>query len=67
MDIDTLASKHHWVHGSMNKPFTLIVALYLSEQTSLDLAVKEIVSVVNEAYYGGDNERDLGTSQVPIK
>lgn len=59
MDIDTLASKNHWVHGSMNKPFTLIVALYLSEQTSLDLAVKEIISVVNEAYYGGDSEREL--------
>ncbi|KAL5363936.1 hypothetical protein BJX96DRAFT_156471 [Aspergillus floccosus] len=62
MDIDTLATKHNWVHGSMNKPFTLIVALYMSEQTSLDLAVKEIVSVINEIYYGGEPGGDLEES-----
>lgn len=60
MDIDALATKHNWVHGSMNKPFTLIVALYMSQQTSLDLAVREIISVINEVYYGGEPGKDLG-------
>ncbi|KAG2420613.1 hypothetical protein HFD88_000226 [Aspergillus terreus] len=62
MDIDALATKHNWVHGSMNKPFTLIVALYMSQQTSLDLAVKEIISVINEVYYGGEPGKDLEES-----
>ncbi|KAF9887612.1 hypothetical protein FE257_009825 [Aspergillus nanangensis] len=62
MELDTLATKQHWVHGSMNRPFTLIVALYLAEQTSLDIAVKEIVSVINEIYYGGESAFDLEES-----
>ncbi|KAF7595443.1 hypothetical protein BBP40_006065 [Aspergillus hancockii] len=53
-----LATTHHWVQGSMNKPFTSIITLYMSQQLALELAVREIVSVVNEVYYGGDSDLD---------
>jgi hypothetical protein len=56
--LDSLATSHHWVHGSMTKPFTSIITLYMGQQLALELAVREIVSVVNEVYYGGDS--DLG-------
>ncbi|KAE8390574.1 hypothetical protein BDV23DRAFT_172211 [Aspergillus alliaceus] len=56
--LDTLAMDHHWVHGSMTRPFTAIVTLYMGQQLALELAVQEIVSVVNEVYYGGDSDLD---------
>ncbi|KAE8160632.1 hypothetical protein BDV40DRAFT_289958 [Aspergillus tamarii] len=56
--LDTLATEHGWVHGSVTKPFTAIVTLYMGQQLALELAVQEIVSVVNEVYYGGDSDLD---------
>ncbi|KAB8240006.1 hypothetical protein BDV35DRAFT_374879 [Aspergillus flavus] len=56
--LDTLATDHGWVHGAVTKPFTAIVTLYMGQQLALELAVQEIVSVINEVYYGGDS--DLG-------
>ncbi|KAB8257429.1 hypothetical protein BDV32DRAFT_140384 [Aspergillus pseudonomiae] len=56
--LDALATDHGWVHGSVTKPFTAIVTLYMSQQLALELAVQEIVSVINEVYYGGDSDLD---------
>ncbi|KAE8376528.1 hypothetical protein BDV26DRAFT_234176 [Aspergillus bertholletiae] len=56
--LDTLATSHGWVRGSVTKPFTAIVAHYMAQQLSLELAVQEIVSVVNEVYYGGESDLD---------
>ncbi|KAE8145276.1 hypothetical protein BDV25DRAFT_170669 [Aspergillus avenaceus] len=56
--LDALATNYHWVHGSMTKPFTSIITLYMSQQLALEPAVFEIVSVVNEVYYGGESDLD---------
>ncbi|BAE59439.1 unnamed protein product [Aspergillus oryzae RIB40] len=56
--LDTLATDHGWVHGAVTKPFTAIVTLYMGQQLALELAVQEIVSVINEVYYGGDSDLD---------
>ncbi|KAB8214117.1 hypothetical protein BDV33DRAFT_183340 [Aspergillus novoparasiticus] len=56
--LDTLAIDYGWVHGAVTKPFTAIVTLYMGQRLALEIAVQEIVSVINEVYYGGDS--DLG-------
>lgn len=50
--LDTLATQKSWVQGSLQKPFTSIVTLYMHEQLSLDEAVREITTVIKNVYYG---------------
>ncbi|RAL16513.1 uncharacterized protein BO97DRAFT_136436 [Aspergillus homomorphus CBS 101889] len=54
--IDALATANNWVHGAPTRPFTGIVSLYMADQLSAETAAREIVSVINELYYGGDSE-----------
>ena len=51
-EIDTLATQKSWAQGSLQKPFTSIVTLYMHEQLSLEQAVREITGVINNVYYG---------------
>ncbi|RAH74624.1 uncharacterized protein BO66DRAFT_467894 [Aspergillus aculeatinus CBS 121060] len=52
--IDALATANDWVQGSPTRPYTGIVSLYMADQLSAETAAREIVSVINEMYYGGD-------------
>lgn len=56
-EIDTLATQKSWVQGSLQKPFTSIVTLYMHEQLSLDQAVHEITNVIKDVYY---SDGDVG-------
>ncbi|PYI30438.1 hypothetical protein BP00DRAFT_202844 [Aspergillus indologenus CBS 114.80] len=53
--IDALATANNWVQGSPTRPYTGIVSLYMADQLSAETAAREIVSVINEMYYGGDS------------
>ena len=53
--IDALATANDWVQGSPTRPYTGIVSLYMADQLSAETAAREIVSVINEMYYGGDS------------
>ncbi|PYH41841.1 uncharacterized protein BP01DRAFT_159672 [Aspergillus saccharolyticus JOP 1030-1] len=53
--IDVLATANDWVQGSPTRPYTGIVSLYMADQLSAETAAREIVSVINAMYYGGDS------------
>ncbi|KAK1139577.1 hypothetical protein N8T08_000650 [Aspergillus melleus] len=50
-ELDTIATQKSWAQGSLQKPFTSIVTLYMHEQLSLDQAVREITNVIKNIYY----------------
>ncbi|PLB54361.1 hypothetical protein P170DRAFT_373340 [Aspergillus steynii IBT 23096] len=56
--IDTLATQKSWAQGSLQKPFTSIVTLYMHEQLALEHAVRELTGVINNIYYGNGNVDD---------
>ena len=57
-ELDTIATQKSWAQGSLQKPFTSIVTLYMHEQLSLDQAVREITNVIKNIYYA---DGDVGT------
>ncbi|KAH8428832.1 uncharacterized protein LDX57_006511 [Aspergillus melleus] len=50
-ELDTIATQKSWAQGSLQKPFTSIVTLYMHEQLSLEQAVREITNVIKNIYY----------------